>query len=852
MAPNRIHVIAVLMASAAGVLATVPASASDRQVYQFDLPAQNLGDALRTVAAKAGLELYARADDVNNIPAARLQARMTAREAIERLLAGTNLRARFDKGAVIIRGRPTQKSESDSAAQTDIVVTGSRIQGGKVAAPVTTVTSADIRKAGHADLGEVMRSLPLNFAGGQSPGIGTDQGSANTNVNGASSVNLLGLGPNATLTLLDGNRLSYTGVNAAVDISAIPVAAVDRIEIVADGASAIYGADAVAGVVNVRLRRDYNGASVMGRIGGATDGGGFQQQYNIVGGRKWTSGGILATYDYLSNNPVFASQRIYAAKMASDATLYPALTRHSALVSLNQDVGDLVSFTIDSLYKNSRQQIIQGFVSGQSHFASGADALAKTTTFSIAPNATVKLGGDWLARLVTAYARDDTDIASNVYSAGAIISAGTRRYKNSSISIELGAQGSIGELPAGPLRAAFGLGYRDVGLNLVGTNAGITLQKFSKHRDNRFAYGELYFPILSPNQRSRFGRELSFSAAFRYEENGGTGSVALPKIGVIYSPVGGLTLKGSWGRSFRLPTLYQQYSGYAAVLDPATSYGTGLPTGATVLWLGGAGPNMKPERSENWTISAEIKPAALDALSATFSYFNFDYTNRVATPISSSAGILDNPIYSSLVTLSPTAALLQAEISGATVGLQNAAGQPYDPADVVALVDTRDRNVARQNFHGINLAVRYLARLPHNRSLDFTLDGTWIASDQQLLAGLPYVDLAGTIFNPPHLRARAGVSYSTDMLSLSGYANLSSHLTDNRTAAVAEFAGPSTFDLSAQFKGGNGFELGATISNLFNQKPKTIVTASAYQTPFDTTNYSPLGRFVSVSVRKSW
>ena len=291
---------------------------------------------------------------------------------------------------------------------------------------------------------------------------------------------------------------------------------------------------------------------------------------------------------------------------------------------------------------------------------------------------------------------------------------------------------------------------------------------------------------------------------------------------------------------------------HAAVLDPATSYGTGLPTGATVLWLGGAGPNMKPERSENWTISAEIKPAALDALSATFSYFNFDYTNRVATPISSSAGILDNPIYSSLVTLSPTAALLQAEISGATVGLQNAAGQPYDPADVVALVDTRDRNVARQNFHGINLAVRYLARLPHNRSLDFTLDGTWIASDQQLLAGLPYVDLAGTIFNPPHLRARAGVSYSTDMLSLSGYANLSSHLTDNRTAAVAEFAGPSTFDLSAQFKGGNGFELGATISNLFNQKPKTIVTASAYQTPFDTTNYSPLGRFVSVSVRKSW
>lgn len=852
MANSRGQLMAVLMTGAALTLAPTPVTAQDREVFQFDFSAQDLGASLRSVAAKAGLELYASVEDTNGITAPDLHGSFTAEEAIERLLRGTSLSVRFDKGAVIIRRQIMARSDAPSAPQGDVVVTGTRIQGAEIAAPVMTVTAADIRKAGQADLGEVTRSLPFNFAGGQSPGIGTSQGSANTNVNGASSVNLFGLGPNATLTLLDGNRLSYTGINAAVDISAIPVAAVDRVEVVADGASAIYGADAVAGVVNVRLRRDYDGVSVMSRIGAASDGGDFQQQYNAVAGHKWSSGGILATYDYLSNDPVYAAQRSYAAKMASDATLYPGIVRHSGLMRVFQDIGDRISFSLDALYKDSRQEIIQGFVSGQPHFAFGADAHAISTNFSIAPNVSVKVGGDWVVRLTSSYAQDKTDIASNVYSAGTIISSGTRRYNNKSASIELGGEGSIIDLPGGPLRAALGIGHRYIGLDLVGTNAGVLLQQLDRHRNNDFVYGELYLPVLSADLHSSLGRALSLSAAFRYERNTGVGPVALPKLGLIYTPFEGLTFKGSWGRSFRLPTFYQQYLGYAAVLDDAPYYGSRYPAGTTALVLSGAGPNMKPERSENWTISAEIKPTALPGLSATISYFNFDYNDRVATPAISSRGIVDNPIYASLVTLSPSAAQLQAAISGATVGLQNATDQPYDPANVVALIDDRDRNVAHQNYHGVNLALRYLAHLARGQTLGFTADGTWIASSQQLLPGLPSVDLAGTIFNPPHWRGRFGVSYGTDTLSIAGYANLSSQLTDNRTSAVYRFAGPSTFDLAAQFKAGHGFELGATINNLFNQKPKAIVTGSAYETPFDTTNYSPIGRFISVSVRKSW
>src|SRR3546814_14808771 len=99
------------------------------------------------------------------------------------------------------------------------------------------VCSSDlIKNAGLADLGEVARSLPQNFGGGQNPGIGSAQGTQNenVNVNGASTFNLRGIGPNATLTLLNGNRFAYSGTNSVIDVSAIPVAAVERIELVTD------------------------------------------------------------------------------------------------------------------------------------------------------------------------------------------------------------------------------------------------------------------------------------------------------------------------------------------------------------------------------------------------------------------------------------------------------------------------------------------------------------------------------------------------------------------------------------------------------------------------------------------
>ncbi|EQD35596.1 TonB-dependent receptor [mine drainage metagenome] len=195
-----------------------------------------------------------------------------------------------------------------------VTVTGTRIVGAPPTSPVIDISQKQMIEAGQTNLGEVVRSIPENFSGGQNPGIALGaeaDGIVNQNLSGGSALDLRGLGPDATLTLLNGHRLSFDGFGQAVDISQIPLAAVDRIEIVTDGASAIYGSDAVAGVANVILKPDYNGISTTVRFGGATAGGDFQRQYSLVGGRRWGSGGFIATLNSESDTAITGQQRSY-------------------------------------------------------------------------------------------------------------------------------------------------------------------------------------------------------------------------------------------------------------------------------------------------------------------------------------------------------------------------------------------------------------------------------------------------------------------------------------------------------------------------------------------------------------
>ena len=145
----------------------------------------------------------------------------------------------------------------------EVVVTGSRLQQlpGDQASQVITLDQDTIRSMGEVTLERILRQLPQN-ANSTSERFGSDLNQA-SNLTGASTVNLRGLGSESTLILVDGKRIGYNGILGGVtDISSIPLTMVERIEVVLDGASAIYGSDAVGGVVNVILRKDYEGVEL--------------------------------------------------------------------------------------------------------------------------------------------------------------------------------------------------------------------------------------------------------------------------------------------------------------------------------------------------------------------------------------------------------------------------------------------------------------------------------------------------------------------------------------------------------------------------------------------------------------
>ena len=263
-------------------------------------------------------------------------------------------------------GRSEAPISATTAEQgsSDIVVTGTRLRGVELPSPRITVRQEDIRKAGISNLGDFARSLPQSFSGGQNPGVTVGAlGDNNENVSSASSLNLRGLGPDATLTLLNGRRLAYNSAAQAIDISAIPLLAVDRVEVITDGASAIYGSDAVAGVANVILKRSYNGLVASGRVGASTDGGDTQQQYSLLGGVTGSSAGLLAVYDFERDTSIRAGDRSFASGSFPSTTLLPSQRHHSGLVTAYWEATTNLTASIDALYSSRRSLTIQPIAS---------------------------------------------------------------------------------------------------------------------------------------------------------------------------------------------------------------------------------------------------------------------------------------------------------------------------------------------------------------------------------------------------------------------------------------------------------------------------------------------------------
>jgi outer membrane receptor protein involved in Fe transport len=171
---------------------------------------------------------------------------------------------------------PESKAEvAQKEGLTEIVVTGTHIHGtdNKIN-PVIVIDRDQIDRSGYSSTADLFRSLPQNFqsAGASEDGWLNPTPTSPINTDFGTAVNLRGLGPSSTLVLLNGHRVAPSSSGTFVDVSQIPLSAIDRVEILTDGSSAIYGSDAVGGVVNIILKKDYQGADTSVRYAATTSG----------------------------------------------------------------------------------------------------------------------------------------------------------------------------------------------------------------------------------------------------------------------------------------------------------------------------------------------------------------------------------------------------------------------------------------------------------------------------------------------------------------------------------------------------------------------------------------------------
>lgn len=164
----------------------------------------------------------------------------------------------------------------EAAKLEKIEVTGSSIKQiqGETALPVLVITREDIQRAGTTNVEELLRNISTNSSGGSSSVANTGAGGGQGGGSSASLVSMRGLGSARTLVLINGRRTAPSGGTSAIDISTIPLAAIERVEVLRDGASAVYGSDAVAGVINFILRKDFTGRELSATIGTPTRSGG--------------------------------------------------------------------------------------------------------------------------------------------------------------------------------------------------------------------------------------------------------------------------------------------------------------------------------------------------------------------------------------------------------------------------------------------------------------------------------------------------------------------------------------------------------------------------------------------------
>lgn len=991
-------IAATIVCGPAFIPAASAASVEQGKVVSFDIPAGPLDGALQAFAAQSGRQLAYSPQLVAGLRTTGLRGTLSPDQAIAELVHGLPIEVRRGNGGALVLKPRAETSPSgsveapfdqaaspaaDTAEVEALVVTGSLIRGaGQGPSPVLTFDRDAIDRGGHGNLAEALAALPQNFGGGATPAsqlLGSDR--AFVNDTAATGVNLRGLGNSATLVLINGRRMAGTGLKGNfADVSAIPTGAIAHVDVLLDGASALYGSDAVGGVVNVTLRRDFKGAETRLRSSVAAGGDAPEIQFGHTVGTAWSSGHAVVSAEYYERDALSSRDRIqtasndlrplggtdhrlqfsnpgnivaYSAAAGGYVPLYalptkgtglkstdfvagtsnkgeprqgadtlPRQERVSLYASAGQELGG-VDLSADALYSRRRFSFVQGGASAiltvnkaNPYFTPVASetsqliaydfigALGPRSVAGTAENLGLSVGTardfgrTWRGEFYGAFSSDkgtrDIDHLLNTgflrealgtaaddpatsfspvrdgyfnpYGDGAanpkavtdFINSGYQRHwrRNRVSSANLKVDGTVVELPGGPLQLAAGgqLRKEDFLTRNANLTSGATVTNTNGvlyDRSVSSAFAELRIPLVGPHQGVSGVRRLELSVAGRIERYSDAGASRNPKVGVVWEPSEGVKLRTSYGTSFRAPTLADIYEPYliGAAFVPDTAGNT------LSLVKTGGNLGLRPETAKSWTIGFDIAPPTRPGAKLAVTYFDTRFANQVGHPVYEDiVNALKNPIYSAFVRRLSAANAQDVADAQALIDASTSSDPKLFPASAYGvIIDARNLNAGELNVRGLDVSGALPLTLgAETVSLSANLSYLFEYS-RKISPSAPSSDFLDTAGFPVKLRAVVEANWRHGPFTT----NLAVRYVDGYQGAAGATVGSwTTADAlirwTAPAQAGPLKDVSATLSvqNLLGAKPPFYDSPNGVG--YDPANADVLGRVVAVQFSKRW
>lgn len=885
------------------------------------------------------------------------------------------LAAAFSMAALPLMSANAQEPDN-TASLDEVVVTGSRIRGtAPVGSSVIGMERADIDTAGGLTVDRIIKEIPQVFDLGVSESSRGQSGGGGNIVFG-NTINLHGIGPYATLVLVDGHRVVNN--SRSVDPSIIPSLGLERIEIVADGASAIYGSDAVAGVVNLVPRRSLDGidTSLRYAVGDEFD----EHQAAIAGGKVWDSGQVMVAYEHSFRSNLNGDDRDFftsdlrsgggsdgrvtrcspgtirvgaTAPTATTTYAIPAAgvtpataatlvagTTNLCNVALGQDLlpeqkYNSVNATFTQRFTDWFEIFADGFYSKRDYVRQPSFAtvdrlpVPATNAFFVQPPGAVNntyidynfvndlprdtqtgqaenwqvtpglrfnLPGDFRVETLFSYGKGDDQadssrginntaltaaLASN-NPATAFDPYGLHRTSADTLAAisnqiffaptlntfkgyEARLDGPLVDLYAGSLRVA--LGYEgqemDSSFGTARGNPGTPMVYRDFSRRVQSGYVEFLVPIVGNANAIPGIAKLDLTAAVRYDDYSDVGNTTNPKFGLNWSPIDSLTIRGTYGTSFRAPLISEIYGNSNALFGQNYANPAG---GAPLVGfaLSGENKNLSPEEATTWTAGVDWKPT--DTTNISLTYFDVKYESQVNNYLSNLSILsLESEFTGTGIILRGTEArdrVLALLAQGITLARGTFPGG--SPNNVTLFVDGRNNNLGTSVTRGIDLLASQSLQTDSIGSFKFNVSGSYFTKyEVAFTPGGVLTDRLNTIFYPLLFKGRASATWEYGPVATQLAVNYVHGYDNNATTPVQRVDDYKPVDLSVTLHGdnmewlgsfGSKFSVSLEARNVFDEEPPFVNIAQSGNGGggFDPTTTNPVGRLIGIRLSKRW